>query len=99
VKNRFYQAMLISRDPSQLIRLSAIEVKQRNGDADIRLNQPNIGIEAWRRESPKLDPGQSSTDRYALYVGPTNEEQLQQAEDALKPRSSSACRPRCSITK
>jgi len=61
VKNRFYQAMLISRDPSQLIRLSAIEVKQRNGDCRHSSQPAQLGIEAWRRESPKLDPGQSST--------------------------------------
>jgi len=84
VKNRFYMAMLISMDPRQLIRISAVHIANKPNDPDKRLAEPNIGILGSRNDSEALDAGKTSAgDRYALYLGPSNAPQLEQAEAQL----------------
>jgi len=86
VKNRFFTAMFISLNSNQLIKLSSVEIKNKPGDADKRLSEPNIGIVGQRKLSGTLENGKSSAaDRYALYLGPTNEAQLEETEADLKP--------------
>jgi YidC/Oxa1 family membrane protein insertase len=86
VKNRFFTAMFISLNPTQLNKLSAVEIKHKTEDDDKRLIEPNIGIAGQRKLSGTLESGQTSAaDRYALYLGPTNEEQFEQVESELKP--------------
>lgn len=84
VKNRFYMAMLISLDPSQLIRISAVPIANKPQDPDKRLAEPNAGVLGLRKESGKLESGATSgADRYALYIGPNNERHLSEVEAQL----------------
>ena len=86
VKNRFYMAMLVSLQPHQIIRLGTIPIA--HGDQatdDKRLTEPNLGVTALRYISEPIDDKKSATDKYAMYLGPNDEDRLQEAEDALKP--------------
>ncbi|MFH0939912.1 MAG: YidC/Oxa1 family insertase periplasmic-domain containing protein [Planctomycetota bacterium] len=84
VKNRFFMAMLISRNPSQLIKLKAIPVKSDQYALDKRYAEPNLGIQAIRRKSETLAAGQTGAmDQYALYLGPADETQLNTVQAAL----------------
>lgn len=86
LKNRFFTTMLVSLNPSQLNKLSAIEIKHRTESEDKRLIEPNIGVLGHRKLSGILEAGKTSaSDSYALYMGPTNEEHLAQAELAMAP--------------
>jgi YidC/Oxa1 family membrane protein insertase len=85
VKNRFYTAMLLSLEPAQLIRISAIPIAHRLQDTDKRFTEPNIGILGVRIESPKLEPGATSPDdAYAMYLGPSTDRQFAEAEKQLE---------------
>jgi len=84
IKNRFYMAMLISLDPEQLIRISAVPIAHNPNASDLRLAEPNAGILGLRRDSSALEPGKSiSGDRYALYLGPGSENSFAEAESQL----------------
>ncbi|MGD0092366.1 MAG: membrane protein insertase YidC [Planctomycetota bacterium] len=84
IKNRFYMAMLVSLDPSQLIRISAVPIANNPNDQDKRLAEPNTGILALRRESESVAPGtRSPGDKYAFYIGPSSERNLSEAEGQL----------------
>jgi len=86
VKNRFFMAMLISADPNQLIRISAVHIANDPNSRDLRLAEPNVGILGLRRDSSTLETGKSSSgDRYALYLGPASEGQLGETESQLSP--------------
>ena len=81
LKNRFFMAALISIDPKTLVKLRAIPVK-RAETTDPLLKVPNVGIVGLRSEAT-LEKGASLTDRYALYLGPANEKELNDVEAAL----------------
>jgi YidC/Oxa1 family membrane protein insertase len=84
VKARFYMAMLVSLDPEQLITLESMHIKFDPAETDLRRKDPNIGVLGTRRISAPIAPAASSkADRYALYVGPANESNLDSAEAAL----------------
>ncbi|MCY3023814.1 MAG: membrane protein insertase YidC [Planctomycetota bacterium] len=86
VKNHFYMADLISLDPTQLIRITAVPIASKPQDIDKRLAEPNTGVMGTRRDSSALEPGGVSRgDRYALYLGSSDEDCLAQAEAQLKP--------------
>ncbi|HYG75234.1 MAG TPA: YidC/Oxa1 family insertase periplasmic-domain containing protein [Planctomycetota bacterium] len=85
VKNRFFNVMLISLDPSQLNKLSAIEIKHKPNDPDKRLNEPNTGILGFRKTTGAYEPSKSGEDKYALYLGPTNEAEFIETEAQLQP--------------
>jgi len=84
IKNRFFMAMLISLDPEQLIRISAVPIASNPNSSDKRLAEPNAGILGLRRDSSVLEPDKSSAgDRYALYLGPGSENSFAEAESQL----------------
>ncbi|HEY3321912.1 MAG TPA: YidC/Oxa1 family insertase periplasmic-domain containing protein [Planctomycetota bacterium] len=87
VKNRFFQSMLISLNPNQLIKLSTVEVKGKPDDSDKRLEEPNIALLATRKANETaLETGKtSSADPYAIYVGPSSDVELNKVESQLKP--------------
>jgi len=77
VKNRFYMSILISRNPTQLIKLKAVPVKHvfNSNDPladDKRYQEKNLGIQGVRRRSANLAPGKKAEDQYALYIAPAN---------------------------
>ncbi len=87
VKNRFYMSALISADPKQTIKLRTIPIKHDPNAADKRYAEPNLGVLALRRTSPALENGKSSAaDRYALYIGPSNEGELATTADLIAPK-------------
>jgi len=91
--------MLISLDPEQLIRISAVPIAHDPNSQDLRLAEPNLGVLATRRDSDKLEPAQSSAgDRYALYLGPSSEHYLAEAEAQInEPLSLPLCLQYCDI--
>ena len=86
VKNRFYIGMLVSLQAKQVIRFSAVPVVYGGTDTtDKRVAEPNVGVAAFRYISPVLDAqNKTLVDRYAMYLGPNDEDRLQKAEDELK---------------
>mgnify|MGYP000464330528 CR=1 FL=1 len=86
VKNRFFSAILISMDSGQFNKLSAVEIKNKTDDPDKRLIEPNVGVLGFRKTTGNLEPSKSGEpDRYALYIGPTNEGELLETEAQLQP--------------
>jgi YidC/Oxa1 family membrane protein insertase len=86
LKNRFFLAMLISRDPAQLIKLKAVPIKHDLTRVDKRYAEPNAGIVGIRRNSETLAPnGKTAGDRYALYLGPSDEKRLNEVDAAISP--------------
>ncbi len=87
VRNRFYVAMLVSTQPKQVIRIATVPISYSGTDTtDTRMPEPNLGVIMQRRISDPLDAqNQNHTDRYALYMGPNDEDHLRDAETEIKP--------------
>ncbi|MBI3828063.1 MAG: membrane protein insertase YidC [Planctomycetes bacterium] len=88
VQNRFFIAALLSRDPTQAIKITADPIHKgmrKDKLADLRFQEDNIAVTMQRRESADLEAGKTSEpDRYAFYMGPAQESMLFEYEQALQ---------------
>jgi YidC/Oxa1 family membrane protein insertase len=83
VKNRFYMAALLSMNAPQLIKIVAVPIQSPEKSADLRLNEPNIGIVGYR-SGFNLANGAVQNDPYALYAGPADDRAIEPAEKQLQ---------------
>jgi len=84
VKNRFFSALFISRDPSQIIRFTAEPLQVDHNHADKRYAEPNIAVVMQRRLSPDIAPNTSSKpDAYTMYMGSNMQKPLQRIEEQM----------------
>jgi len=84
VKNRFFSAILISRDASQVIRFTAEPLQVDAKNADKRYAEPNIAIVLQRRMSAEIAPNATAKpDTYTLYMGSNMSKPLQRIEEEL----------------
>ena len=85
LKNRFFIAMFISLEPDQLIKLEAVAMAPEPHEGDLRYSEPNLSLEGLRRESRAVEAGkESKPDRYALYLGPNTDANLERTGEQLK---------------
>lgn len=83
VKNRFHMAILISLEPRQVIKLLGSKIQNEMQPEDKRLAELNIGLTAYR-STVKLPNNGAQSDPYALYLGPSDDQYVDEAEKELK---------------
>lgn len=84
VKNRFFSAIFVSRDPSQVIRFTAEPLQVDHNNVDKRYAENNIAVVMQRRLSAELAPKTTSKpDAYTMYMGSNMQKPLLRLEEEL----------------
>lgn len=84
LKNRFFSAIFISRDPSQVIRFTAEPLQVDHNNADKRYAEPNIAIVLQRRLSAEIAPNTTAKpDSYTIYMGSNMQKPLLRIQEEM----------------